>query len=146
MGVCDTSPAPTGLAFLIVDNVVADPCDPDGRLLQPPVGPSVDDLVTAISGLTNFAATTPTDVVVDGYRGKQFTVTAPWNAGCELKTWATAERTNGVGAGEVNLIQILDVNATRLVITGAYHPENPASAENLAALNAMLSSVRISSP
>jgi hypothetical protein len=137
--------APTAVSFLIVDNVVADPCEPGGRLLEPPVGPSVDDLVTAISGLADFSATTPADVVVDGYRGREFTLSAPSKQGCDLKTWATADRTNGVGSAEINLIQVIDVDGTRLVITGAYHPADPAAAENLAALRSILASVHITS-
>jgi hypothetical protein len=38
------------------------------------------------------------------------------------KTWATRDRANGVSAGEVNLVRILDVDGVRVVITGAYHP------------------------
>ena len=36
-----------------------------------------------------------------------------------LGTWATADRTNGVGPAEANLIRIVDVNGTRVVVTGA---------------------------
>ena len=39
------------IGFLIVDNVVADPCGPDDVFVVPQVGLSVDELVTAISNL-----------------------------------------------------------------------------------------------
>ena len=120
------------VAFLIVDNVVADPCAPDEKRRDPPVGPSVDDLVAAISNLKGFRATSATDISVDGFQGKQFTVTAPTRSGCELKTWATATRVNGVGAGEVNVIQILDVNGVRLVLTAAYSPQETSGEAALA--------------
>jgi hypothetical protein len=143
-GVCHQSTEPpTALAFLIVDNVVADPCSPGEEGLDPPVGPSVDDLVTAISGLDGFEATAPLDVSIDGHPGKEFTVTAPNDATCALKTWATSNRTNGVAAGEVNILQILDVNGTRVMISGAYHPGAAAAAEELAALQQVMASVRI---
>jgi hypothetical protein len=129
------------VSFLIVDDVVADPCSPDK--LDPPVGPSVADLVTAISGLDGFEATAPLNVTVDGFNGEQFTVTAPTTTDCELKTWATADRTNGVGAGEINLLDVLDVDGTRVVISGAYHPENPTVAEDLAAIQQIMASVDI---
>jgi hypothetical protein len=112
---------PEGVSFLIVDNVVADPCGE--TLKDPAVGPSVNDLVTAISHLQGFEATPPVDLSVDGYAGKQFEVTAPSRGVvCDLRTWATADRTNGVGAGEVNLIRILDVDGVRVMIAGAYFP------------------------
>ena len=65
-GVCRDDES--GVGFVIVDNVVSDPCDPTQPHLVPPVGPSVDDLVTAISNLAGFEATDPVDVTVDGFR------------------------------------------------------------------------------
>jgi hypothetical protein len=125
-GVCDRNPEAEeslGISFSIVTNVVADPCAASGQLLDPPVGPSVADLASAISGLKDFTATTPKDITVDGFAGKEFSVRAPVPpGGCFLRTWATANRTNGVGGGEVNLLRILDVNGTRVVIAGASNP------------------------
>ena len=56
-GVCRGNES--GVGFVIVDNVVSDPCDPSRPLLVPPVGPSVDDLVTAISNLDGSRRRTP---------------------------------------------------------------------------------------
>ena len=114
------APGP-GVGFAIIDNVVADPCGT--ALKSPPVGPSVDDLVAAISGLDRFQATTAVDVTLDGYRGKSFDVTAPAGTSCELRTWATADRTNGVSPGEVNVVRIYDVGGVRVMVAGAYHPD-----------------------
>lgn len=132
------------LSFLIVEDVVADPCRPGAEPLVPRVGPSVDDLVVAISNLAGFEADAPADLVVDGYAGKEFTLSAPRDPGCELKSWATADRTNGVSPGEVNLLQVLDVNGTRLVIAGAYYPDDPAAAGMRTALEQIMASVQIS--
>jgi hypothetical protein len=131
---------PIGVGFLIVENVVADPCGSPSDLLDPPVGPSVDDLVTAISNLQGFEATAATELTVDGFRGKEFTVTAPKDAGCGA-TWATAHRTNGVGPGEINLMRILDVAGTRVVISATHFPE--ASEAQLSALDSVLASIQI---
>lgn len=143
-GVCrpstDTEPG-SGVGFLIVDNVVADPCGPGNELLDPPVGPSVDDLVAAISSLEGFEATAPMDINVDGFDGKQFTLTSPAEATCELKTWATSSRTNGVGPDEVNLLRILDVDGVRVVISGGY--QTGTSEEQLAAIQQVIASVHI---
>jgi hypothetical protein len=134
----------TRVSFLIVGNVVADPCSPGEEPLEPRVGPSVDDLVAAISSLEGFEASVPVDLTVDGYQGKRFTLTTPQDPGCELNTWATEDRTNSVSPGEVNLLHILDVNGTRLVITGDYYPEGPAATERRAALEQIIASVQIS--
>jgi hypothetical protein len=128
-----------GVPFSIIENVVSDPCGAD--LKRPPVGRSVDDLVTAISHLKGFQVTAPIDLAVDEYRGTQITVTAPASARCELHTWATADRTNGVGLGEANVLQIVDVDGVRVLIAGAYSPTTSASTR--AQLDAILASVQI---
>jgi hypothetical protein len=110
------------LSFEIVENVSAGSCTDE--LLDPPVGPSVDDLVTALSAMEGFDVSPVTDVTIDGYRGKQFTMTAPTSSGCDILTWATSTRQNGVGLGEVNHVRILDVDGARLLI-GLAHPSDP---------------------
>ena len=67
----------------------------------------------------------------------------PRDPGCELEVLATKDRTNRVSPGEVNLLQVLDINGTRLVIAG-HHPEEPAAAELRAALEQIMASVHIS--
>ena len=124
------------LGFLIVTNVVADTCA--DALLDPPPGPSVDDLVAAISGLPGFTATTPTDITLDGFAGKKFTVTAPDGPCTAPRSWATPDRINGVGPGEVNLIRIVDVDGTRVVMTGALGPIEAESPENVARLEQVM--------
>ena len=130
------------VAFQIVDNVVADPCA--GRetpeLLDPPVGPGVDDLVTAISSLQGYQATAPVDITVSGFDGIEFTLTAPDRDGCG-STWATADRTTGMGPGEINLLRILDVDGVRVMISGAYRAETPEAELN--ALQQVIDSVQI---
>ena len=106
------------VSFEIIENVSADPCT--GELLDPPIGPSVDDLVDALSNLDGFGVSPVTDVTVDGYRGKKFTITAPEGAApCSLRTWKTTTRHNGVRPGEINEVQILDVDGVRLLIATA---------------------------
>ena len=75
--------------------------------------------MTAISNLEGYEATAPEDITVSGFNGKEFTLTAPDTDGCGA-TWATADRVTGMGAGEVNLLRILDVDGERIVITRAY--------------------------
>jgi hypothetical protein len=137
-GVC-RQPDDTGVSFMIIDNVVADPCADVG--LDPPVGPSVDDLVGAISGLDGFRATQPVDVAVDGHPGKQFTITAPANSVCNLFTWMGPDRTNGVSPGEANRLRIVDVDGVRVLIAAAYHPDS-ATPDIPADLKQVFESVR----
>lgn len=117
---------PGELSFESVDNVAADPCT--GEMLDPPVGPSVDDLVTALSNLEAFGfdVSPATDITIDGHAGKHLTLTAPFPpAGCDLTTWRTTTRTNGVGGGEVDDVRIVDVNGSRLVISIASAEQVP---------------------
>jgi hypothetical protein len=132
----------------IVTNVVADPCKT--TLRDPSVGPTVDDLVTAISSLPWSAVTPPTDITVDGFRGKEFEVTAPTSSPCvgtdDFATWTTVlsppDRATGVGPGERNRLRILDVRGTRVVIAGSFLP-GTTSEQDLAEINAIIDSVHI---
>ena len=137
-GVC--GPEQQGFTVQITESVVADPCDPSRAPLDPPVGPSVDDLVEAISGLPGFEATNANEVLVDGFRGKEIEVTA-LAATCELGTWSTADRINGVSQGEVNLLRILDVDGVRVMLAAAHLPG--LSAQQVAELRAVMESVSI---
>jgi hypothetical protein len=131
---------PGEVSFEIIDNITADPCT--NRLLNPPVGPSVDDLVSALSSMKDFEATPATDVTIDGFHGKQFTLTAPADPQCgSLLTWKTTTRQNGVGSGEVNEVRILDVDGVRLLICIAYTPPLPAG--TLDELEGIVDSVQI---
>ena len=55
------------LMAMSVENLFDDPCS--GQLSDPPVGPSVDDLADALSGMANLDATTPKTVTLAGLTG-----------------------------------------------------------------------------
>ncbi|MFL5770795.1 MAG: hypothetical protein ACJ765_12025 [Chloroflexota bacterium] len=142
-GVCgpesSSSASYPSFTFLIIENVVADPCEE--TLLDPPVGPTVDELVDAISSLKGFHATPPIEVVVDGYPGRQFEVGAPAAPSCDLKTWATSDRVNGVGPGETNVLRVVDLDGARVLIAAAYFPAlNPP--ETRSVLDAIAASIQ----
>ena len=120
-----------GVIFDGIANIYAEGCQ--WVLLDPPVGPTVDDLVAAWANLPDFAATAAVDVTVDGYAGKQFELTVPaYNrADCKTKEgflgvyalWDTpgmsSEDAPGYFMWSYNLhlqIWVLDVDGTRLVI------------------------------
>ena len=107
-----------GVTFWIVDNVYADPCDPDS-LLQPSLGPSVDDLVAALNSLPGYAASDPVNISVSGFSGVQIELTAPeYGEECPTHvTWsATSSEPRSMQPGETNQVRILDVDGVRLVI------------------------------
>jgi hypothetical protein len=136
-----TETAELAVSLLIVDNVVIDPCRADEALLDPPPGPSVDELVAAIVSLPGFTPSQVREIELDGYSGKEFTIFAPLGGSCDLKTWATAERVNGVSAGETNIVRILDVDGTRVTMTGAYRSAGRPSDDDIAEIEQVMDSV-----
>ena len=96
------------MAFSIFDTVYADPCDYNKGPIAPRPGSSVDDLATALASLPNIHVTTPTDITIDGFHGKQLTLTAPASlAGCtlspdgDIRIWDyPLGATYGMAAGE----------------------------------------------
>ncbi len=138
----DTVSNDDGLVELVIfDKVYADPCNPDQGLLDPQPGPSVDQLAKALASVPSLVATTPTDVSVAGYHGKQLTLTAPKSiATCsvwELPLGAT----NTMVAGERDKYQILDIDGQRLVIDAHEVPNE--SAAHKAEVQGLLKSIRI---
>ena len=70
-------PGTRRLSITTVTNLVTDGCL-DHTPLDPPVGPTVDDLATALSQLAPFEVTAPpTDVTLFGYPGKHLELTVP---------------------------------------------------------------------
>jgi hypothetical protein len=136
-----------GVNIFIVTNVVADNCNA-WTFRDPPVGPTVDDLVTAVSSLPWSGITPPTDVTVDGFRGKEFEVTAPSRSQCSRTDhpgyWETVHGGSAIGEapGARTRLRILDVQGTRVVIASYYLP-GTTSSQDLAEINAIIDSIRI---
>jgi hypothetical protein len=149
LGVCAGPGDPRGVTVSIVDNVVSDPCDRSRPLLDPPIGASVDDLVSALSNLSGFEATDPIDITLNGFAGKEFELMAPADPACALGsaglgTWTVPGGTNGVGPGEVNLLRIVDVDGVRVMIAAAHQPV--ASANLIAEVRAISDSIHLIAP
>jgi hypothetical protein len=133
-------------AFWTGENLYVDPCDPAAGELEPPIGPSVDDLVAALSNQRGFRATDPVDVTVGAFRGKEIELTALELAeDCpEVIPWSGADDTAGLATGETLRVQILDVDGVRIV-THAREPAQPDAAVE-AELHQILDSIRIELP
>jgi len=139
-----------GLVFIDVANIYTDGCQ--WRLVQPPVGPTVDDHVAAYANLPGFEGAA-SKVTVDGFDGKliQYTVADFKEGECIGGRFGIfREDTGEVGAAphiwaqaprQRNRLWILDVNGTRLVIS-AWDPGN-MSARDRTDVGRILSSLRI---
>lgn len=141
------------LTFADVGNIYSDPCR---WVPLDPVGPTVDDLVSALESSAVLDAAAARDVSVDGYEGTHLVVSVPAYdeetcGGGKFGLWKE-DGPFGVESGDhPNLwsqapgqrcdVWALDVDGTRLVVGGTTHPDTPA--EDLAAMEAMVSSLQV---
>ena len=136
---------PAVVFFDYVTNIYTDSCP--SVLVDPPVGPTVDDLASAWANLPGFHATAPTDITVDGFHGKQVEFTVPdYNkTDCPDGDFKLLVSGNGdwwaAGPNQHTQLWILDVNGTRLVIVAFDLPD--ASPQDRADLDAVLASIQI---
>jgi hypothetical protein len=114
-----------GLAFMEVDNVYADPCHPEAGLLDPPVGPTVDDLVAALQAQTRFDVSDDREVTIGGYSGRQIEISATDDAADCMgiaSTWGITASGHATDGGMVPTperpvsLWVGDVDGTRLVM------------------------------
>lgn len=152
-----------GVSITTVANLVRQGCTDHGWA-DPKVGPSVDDLATALTELAPFRVTSPPeDVTAYGYSGKHLAWTVPDMpteregdetrfTGCEegkLKSWVGAvdEAEYGdafygySGPGYREEFWILDVDGTRLMIAAEQSAGSPSA--DVAEQQAILDSIRI---
>lgn len=113
------------LLFWQVDTLVADPCS-SGYGADASVGPTVDELATALAAIPELEATTPADITLDHWIGKRMDLssrgTCEW---VELWRWQHAPSNDetfgqGIGRGETHEVWMLDIDGQRLVIDASY--------------------------
>jgi len=119
----------TGVGFWIwdddFDTVYLDPCQWADGAIEPPVGPTVDDLANALASQPLRGDPVPIDVTVDGYSGKMIEMTVPADIdfadcdGGEFRSWLGRYHQ---GPGQVDQLYILDVEGQRVVIYTSYMP------------------------
>jgi hypothetical protein len=139
----------------LVGNVYTGGCHWKGTALDPPVGPTVDDLASALVAQGGPGTAAPTDVTIGGYPGKKVALSIP--ADVDLTTcdhenefpvfgrWSGPGDPQGggpwtYGSGQRNTVYIVDVDGARQVIDTMYLPGT--SAANLAELDRILASIR----
>lgn len=144
---------PEGMAIAVwtVDNVYGNGCRWDGSLLDPRVGPGVEDLANALTYLTDRETTQPVDVEVDGYPGMELEMTIPDVAfeTCdqgEFRSWV--DDAGGArfhqGPLEHSRIIILDVDGTRVLVSGRSFPGSTPA--DVAELNEILDTMEFGPP
>jgi hypothetical protein len=131
-----------GVEFRIAENVYVDPCDTAAGELVPPIGPSVDDLVAALSNQPEVRTTTR-DVTVGDFSGKEIELTALHSGDdCpEVIPFRTADDDVDIAPGDTLRLRFLDVDGFRVVL---YTPE-PEQADPVveAEVQQILGSLRI---
>ncbi len=111
------------MSLWTVDNVYADICDL-GSLPDPAIGPTVDDLVSALDAQANTEMSSVVDVVVGGAAGKRLVMTRPSDIDCGdglhhpwwVESSGDPESSRWVDPGQRDTIWILDVDGHRVVI------------------------------
>jgi hypothetical protein len=130
-----------------IATVYNDPCHWQTTAVS--VGPTVDALVAALVAQKRGSTVTPVAVTIDGFHGKQIDLMVPLNVtvtacdGGEYKSWTQGDGGDryNQGAGQHDLLDILDVNGTTLVIDRVFYPANTAA--DLAELKAIGDSITI---
>jgi hypothetical protein len=136
-----------GLLSMEVLNAYTDSCP--SVALDPPVGPTVDDLASTWADLPAFDATGPTDITVDGFDGKQVEFTVPDydEVECPYGEFMLLQDNNGQDGywaqapNQHHQLWILDVDGTRLVIAAFWYPDT--SDQDRADIDEILSSIQI---
>ncbi len=155
----DSTPLLVSLSPWVVGNIYADPCKWGDGALDPPVGPSVDDLANALAKQPLRNGTTPTPVTVDGYSGKYMELSTPADldlATCSkaaggsastpgaFVTWVgtAGDDYNGLATpGSHDRVWILDVDGVRLVLDATDYAS--ATSEDKAELQSIIDSIQI---
>jgi hypothetical protein len=138
------------VGFMAVTNLYVDPCDPTKGVLAEAPGPSVDDLVAAMSAVPGIDASAATDATLAGFAGKTLELSRAANAeACPPDTdtlWPVVGEANPAlvgapapGPGETIRYWIVDVDGTRLVVNIV----DTGATARIAEAQAIVDSIRI---
>ncbi|CAN5621921.1 hypothetical protein BH23CHL6_BH23CHL6_12880 [soil metagenome] len=136
------------MGFMLAKNVFLDACRTHLGEMDPPVGPTAEDLAQALAELPGIEATTPIDVTFGGHEAKYLELTAPETlTGCRIPRFFSTPDDNGrdiFGSSEFDRVWIVDVGDTRVVFLLLSYPGTPAA--EVAELEDIIQSVRIEAP
>lgn len=135
------------------DNVALDPCQPELGVQDPAVGPTVEDLVTALRAVPGLTFSAPAEVTHDGYSGVRLDYVPPDGLNDCLDDMghavlmtvhgaegSEAEYVSAPNGSDAFSVYIYDVDGTRVVITAAYTQNRTDD------LDEMLASIRFEKP
>ena len=150
-GVPERPPSGVTLGFYSVANLFAETCGVEGRMVDPPVGPTVEDLVAGLRLIsadkdsTGYHASAGTPASIDGHVGQRIDLTlmlfmCPFR---EAHLWQTPSGSIRTPAGEEELstLWIVDVAGERLVVDATRYPGT--SQEHLDELMAVVDSIEV---
>ena len=132
--------------WAVTGNSYTDPCHWAATELDPPLGPTVDDLVTALENQQTREAAT-SDITLAGYTGKLVKMTVPADqsfADCDSGEFRSWDGRFHQGPGQQDDVYIVDVDGFRLVIDALSYPGS--SAADLEELQQMLDTIQIEPP
>ncbi|MDQ4035797.1 MAG: hypothetical protein M3153_07685 [Chloroflexota bacterium] len=134
------------IRFGSVSSMYANPLDASDGFVEPPIGPTVDDLVEAIVAHPDWSTSRPTDVSIDGHAGKAVRLTLP--AEIELSEGRFLFWRDGQGGdrwafepGQIIDFYVIDVDGQRLVLELFSYPGTPAT--DLAERQAVIDSLQL---
>ena len=136
--------APDGMGICfshITTGLFSDPCHGSTSPADVPVGPTVDDLATALGAQTAYTSTKPVDVTLGGASGKRMDLRLPSDvASCtngEFYPWSGSIYAQG--PNNHWRLWILDVAGDRLIVIATDFPATPAAdvAEQQAIVDSM---------
>jgi hypothetical protein len=110
------------LGWFVTDNLYRDPCHWQKGVLEPPVGPSVNDLVGALDKLPGFVITGPTPTSIGGLPAQRLalvpTVRDSDCDGGQIKVWSwTPTGLEAPLSGGTTTVSVVNVGGTRLIVT-----------------------------
>ena len=126
------------VAFFQPENVNQDACRQEGTLPSPPIGPTVDEFLTALDRQENTEMTTPTDVTIGGVDAKRFELRPSEDAPCRVVRWwkepccgepaFRGAEVNDAAQESPDTVWVLDVAGQRVAVVGYWDHSNPGSA------------------
>jgi hypothetical protein len=143
--VIDGDGPPDGAAvwFWPGDDLFSEPCRPsDEQPADSPVGPTVDDFVTALVEHPSLDVTAPVEVTLAGYSGMYLTLTIPDDiSGCDTYRPFGDSHIYAQGPGQRWHMWVLDVNGVRVVVESNDFPGT--SPQRLAEMQSIVDSLVI---
>jgi hypothetical protein len=132
------------LGFGEVENIYADPCQPDLGVLDPPPGPTADDLASALAAIPGVTATTAA-AEISGFSARYVELDVPEAFGdCIADGGEALLSADGPLEPAIHRFWVVDVDGDRIVIVSVTRAG--ALSRQVDDLDAMVDSIQINTP